>query len=345
MPTEYLYDESGNLTYDKHNDLYINYNHLKLPYQIIKHPKTKQESSVQLTYDASGRLWRKTVKLAPSYKWLADKENVASPIESQDSTHQYYWDYLGWADYYNGELAYINHPNGRLKAKTNITDTDTLKYFEEEFFIRDQEGRVRVVFSQDQSAPMQPSEPSTLNILEVKNYDPFNIELPGISINLHDMIGTEHIQYASQQSKPHDSEVKPDDHYDPRVRLAWSRVASPPEIIDIFDIPNYSAIGRRDYFNLTEHFPGGPDPRDNYDFGTIEEFFGLDFLEPDIFARGSHYPLSVPIQAASSRFVYPVHRSARSSQPPVPAHSVACPLPVFPLPSGLCIQSIRSWGQ
>jgi hypothetical protein len=145
---QYLYDSGGNLVFDPNKKITLYYNHLNLPYKVIG-----QNGEIQLLYDANGTLLQK--------KYL--KDNVV--ISKRD--------YLSNAEMRNDTLECLYHKDGRVLVENN-----SWRY---EYNIADHLGNVRLTFSDKNSNGYidQTNDPSTNEIINVRHYDPFGLELNG----------------------------------------------------------------------------------------------------------------------------------------------------------------------
>ena len=145
----YQHDDNGNMTYDPHKGLNMQYNFLNLPSQI---------GQMRLTYDATGRKWSKDGEFGTT--------SYASGIE-----------------YHDGKLEAIYAPDGRMVAE--YTNGQITRY-RAEYFHQDHLGNTRLGFSdfnQNGRIDLEEENPSTpLNEFEVtqeSHYYPFGMNQDG----------------------------------------------------------------------------------------------------------------------------------------------------------------------
>lgn len=139
----YQYDENGNMNYDPHKGINIQYNHLNLP-EFIEFSDCE---IIDNTYDASGSKLRKIIKSSTAI------------ISTQD--------YLGGIEYRNGVLEAIYHSEGRL-----YYDNDTTRY---EYTLSDHLGNNRLTFTDfNADGVIDPDE-----VMEKTHYYPFGMRMEG----------------------------------------------------------------------------------------------------------------------------------------------------------------------
>jgi len=126
-PRDYKYDNNGNATSDTNkNIISISYNFLNKPYLI----KFTGGRSITFTYDAAGNLLSKQI------------------VESGQPNKTI--DYLGNLEYVDSALSIIGHEEGRTRPVALIDATsDTMMYYEYDFFVKDHMGNVRSVVTEE----------------------------------------------------------------------------------------------------------------------------------------------------------------------------------------------------
>lgn len=122
---DYTYDNDGNLTSDKNKQIYsITYNEMDQPLVITFGTSGSTTGTITNTYDAAGNLLKKI-------------------INNSSTTDEY--NYWGPLTYFNGDLQYVLHSEGRANWQAATSD------FQYDYFIKDHLGNVRTVVTSNYS--------------------------------------------------------------------------------------------------------------------------------------------------------------------------------------------------
>lgn len=136
----YNYDDKGNLTFDPHKDLTIDYNHLNLP-DFFNFSDT---ASIQIFYDAEGRKLQKRA--------------------SSDNKTQQTKDYCSGFEYENTGLVSVYNDEGRV-----VYDNGSWEF---QYNIRDHLGNTRILFREDVIG-------DSLEVLQEEHYYAFGGRMDG----------------------------------------------------------------------------------------------------------------------------------------------------------------------
>ncbi|MEL7249611.1 MAG: RHS repeat-associated core domain-containing protein, partial [Bacteroidota bacterium] len=152
----YGYDGVGNMTYDGHRGLAINYNVLNLPQEIATGP----DGDYTIIYDASGHKLRQVFE---------NSDNIDITL-----------DYVSGLEYRNGNLEAVNHEEGRIYFPRSLTDEPAASAFRE-YFIQDHLGNTRLVIGDrnGNNALDLGQDPETDEIIQENNYYPFGMAMEG----------------------------------------------------------------------------------------------------------------------------------------------------------------------
>ncbi|MDY8137073.1 DUF6443 domain-containing protein [Aquimarina sp. 2201CG5-10] len=157
LTTEYTYDQNGNMTSDANKGVTgITYNHLNLPNSVSVSNITTY-GNIQYIYDATGTKLKKTVTQGSSV-----------------TTTEYAGNYI----YKNGQLEFLNHPEGYIEP-------NGLGSFEYVYQYKDHLGNIRLSYSDKDkdgkidilrnNIDIDGDNDYALEIVEEKNYYPFGL--------------------------------------------------------------------------------------------------------------------------------------------------------------------------
>ncbi len=161
----YSYDLAGNLMSDPNKSLSFTYNHLNLPETI-----TGPGGGIINNYDASGTKWR--------HESTIGGDNIQ-------------YDYIGGAEYRDGNLIAIYHAEGRI-----ANDGEGWKH---EFHIRDHLGNTRVIFSDRNGDGSITQSEEDSELLEEAHYYPFGLRMEGPWITRETDDQNEHYLYNGKE--------------------------------------------------------------------------------------------------------------------------------------------------
>jgi RHS repeat-associated protein len=149
----YGYDDNGNLISDTQKGISnIEYNYLNLPIRILFTDGRK----IEFIYDATGRKWRKTV------------------INANGTTNNYR-DYIGDAEYLNGEQDIIHFTEGYAKRDAS-TDLDVnWKGWVYKYTLKDHLGNTRVTYCDKNKDGLV----TTADIEQINHYYAFGMNMEG----------------------------------------------------------------------------------------------------------------------------------------------------------------------
>lgn len=139
---DYAYDKNGNLTQDLNKGIMANgiiYNHMNLPLQISFPGK----GTIQYTYSPSGAKLRKKVT-----------DSTVTPVKITVT------DYLDGLVYENDTLRYFGHEEGRVRMIYKTAQPPAYIY---DYFIKDHQGNVRMVLTEQTDFSMYRATMETAN--------------------------------------------------------------------------------------------------------------------------------------------------------------------------------------
>lgn len=126
----YVYDDNGNMTWDKNKELKIDYNLLNLPEKVYEDGGAGD--NILYIYDASGVKWSKEVNLNDSWKNTMYAGNFIYEDTSNNSTENYIIDYVlnpeGLIDFEGSTIEYYYHLKDHLgNTRMVIDETGSIK--------------------------------------------------------------------------------------------------------------------------------------------------------------------------------------------------------------------------
>ncbi len=208
----YSYDANGNTTYDPANKISTVYNYLNLPSKFTKYDTTKQE----LFYDFSGRKWQ--VKEFSSSDFLLSTHSYIGSFEFEGNTIGLVHHGRGFIKNLKSEEYQTGIQNGNIQGKSIVSTqkvgearyeaenhisllpgfeaTPADKFvavidtfpstYQWQYALYDHLGNLRVIFTDKNNDGLiaQSVNDSINEVLTVRNYSPFGLELGGSHKNL-----------------------------------------------------------------------------------------------------------------------------------------------------------------